>query len=68
VDATEHPGSLEEGEVASDGLGGDPELIRDGGDGYPSAVGDETGDRVLSLFGVHGPTLLRCGVRTLLDV
>ena len=49
----EHPGPLEDREVAPDGLGGDAELLGDRGDGQPAALGDQGGDRVLAFLGVH---------------
>jgi hypothetical protein len=57
VDAAHHSGPLEDGEVAADGLGGDPELLGHGGHRQPSSFGDEGGDGVLTLLGVHGDHL-----------
>ena len=41
VHAAQHPGPLEEGEVAADGLGGDAELLGDGGHREAPALVDE---------------------------
>ena len=54
VHAAEHPGALEEGEVAPDGLRGDAELLGDGGDGEPAPLGHQGGDRVLAFLRIHG--------------
>ena len=53
VHATQEAGALEDGEVPADGLRGDAEALGDGGDRHPAALGDQSGDRLLTLFRVH---------------
>ena len=51
--AAQQAGPLEHGEVAPHRLGGDAELLGDGGDRHPAALGDQPGDGVLALLGVQ---------------
>ena len=70
VHAAEHAGPLEHGEVAPHGLGGDAEPLGDRGDGHPAALGDQTGDGVLTFLGVHAhlpATALGCPVLWVCD-
>jgi hypothetical protein len=60
VHPAEHACPLEDGEVASYGFGRDAELLGEGGDAEPAAVGDEGGDGLLTLLRIehavlHGP-------------